>query len=129
MENIQPVPSDGSHPLDALAQAKPTDLLLAMTFEPYRREVVEAVSYARKRGLKIIVVTDSWKSPVAADVNEVFIVPATAPHVFASVIPIAAFMEILLAFLIKQGGAEAASRIKRFHENRFELGIYWKDTD
>ena len=36
-------------PLEALAQAERGDVLLAMTFEPYRREALEAVAVAKRK--------------------------------------------------------------------------------
>ena len=125
MENVHPAQAGTMLPVDILAQAKPDDVLFAMTFEPYRREIVDAVLLARNKGLRVFVLTDGWTSPVAAHADEVFIVPASAPHVFASVVPIVAFIEIVLAFLIREGGAAAAERIGEFHRKRFELGVYW----
>ena len=49
LENIVALPRDGSEPVDGLLRAGPGDCLIAMTFKPYRREVVEAVEAAKSK--------------------------------------------------------------------------------
>jgi DNA-binding MurR/RpiR family transcriptional regulator len=127
MGNIVSVPSDNSLPLDDLARAGRQDVLLAMTFEPYRREAVEVVRQARAQGVAIVVLTDSWKSPVVTDGDEIFTMPATAPHVFTSAVAITAFVELLIAYLIRAGGKELRTAIGNFHRRRFEAGLYWTE--
>ena len=43
LDTVVAVPRDGSLPIDDVARAGPEDTLLAMTFKPYRSEVVDAV--------------------------------------------------------------------------------------
>ena len=38
-------------------------MLIAMTFKPYRREVVEAVAVAREQGVAVIGISDSPAAP------------------------------------------------------------------
>jgi len=42
LDTVVAVPRDGSLPIDDLARAGPEDVVLAMTFKPYRSEVVDA---------------------------------------------------------------------------------------
>ena len=50
---------------------KKNDVLLAISFEPYAQETLEAIEFALSRDAKIVVITDSLFSPVAkiADVS------------------------------------------------------------
>jgi DNA-binding MurR/RpiR family transcriptional regulator len=127
LDTVHAIPADGSLPLDDLAGADARDLLLGMTFSPYRREVVDAVMEAKRRGVTIAVLTDSWRSPAATHADMVFTIPVASPHVFASVVGIAAFLELLFAFVLKAGKEPAAERVHLFHKQRFEMGIYWTD--
>ena len=52
LENIVALPRDGSEPADGLIRAGAGDALIAMTFKPYRREVIEAVQAARDARLR-----------------------------------------------------------------------------
>jgi DNA-binding MurR/RpiR family transcriptional regulator len=44
----------------------PADVLLAISVKPYTRQTVQAARYAKKRGARVIAVTDSEVSPLAA---------------------------------------------------------------
>ena len=63
-DNVVAVPAAGALPVDALARARKGDVLLAMTFKPYRTEVVEAVEVAREQGVEIIALSDSPAAPI-----------------------------------------------------------------
>ena len=61
--------------IDDIARMDSDDVLIAMTFSPYRVEIVEAVKMASDRGIPIIAVTDSWAAPIAAPAAYTFVVP------------------------------------------------------
>jgi DNA-binding MurR/RpiR family transcriptional regulator len=125
MSNVYAVPTDGSLPSDDLARMGAKDVLLVMTFEPYRREVVEAAIQANRQGAAVMALTDSWKSPVIASARQSFIIPAAAPHLFTSIIALSAVLELLIAFIIKEGKKGLRDNIREFHRRRFDLGMYW----
>jgi len=123
--SVLAIPRDGSLPVDGLARAQPGDILVAMTFEPYRREVVEAVEVAHGQGLTVIGVSDSLASPILTKAKHRFVVPTDTPQFFTSTVALSALFETLTAFLIAAAGPEAIENIDRFHRRRHELGIYW----
>ncbi len=125
LENVIAVPRDGSLPIDDLAKAGPEDLLLAVTFRPYRREVVEAVERAAAKGVPVIAVTDSRSSPIALKGAESFILSVETPEPFTSTLAATALLETLFAFVVAEAGDSAVENIERFHEERVRLGIYW----
>jgi len=125
--NIRAIPRDGSLPVDGLVRANEGDVLLAMTFKPYRREVVEAVEAAREQKLTIIGVSDSLASPVFQGATHRFAVPVNSPQFFTSTTALSAFLETLMAFVIADAGTDVISNIERFHSRRHELGIYMDD--
>jgi DNA-binding MurR/RpiR family transcriptional regulator len=43
----------------------PKDLLIAISITPYSQETLDAAAYARKRGIPVLVITDSITSPLA----------------------------------------------------------------
>lgn len=56
------------NPADFAAQVGllgPKDLLIAISITPYSQETLDAVTYARKRGTPVLVITDSITSPLA----------------------------------------------------------------
>lgn len=49
---------------EQIAYMTPHDLLIAFSFSPYSRETVEAISFARARGIKSIAFTDKKTAPI-----------------------------------------------------------------
>lgn len=121
------IPRDGSLPIDGLVRADKNDLLIAMTFKPYRREVVEAVNVAVAHGMKVIGISDSPASPVLMKAKHRFVVPMDTPQFFTSTVALSALLETIMAFVVAEAGPEAVSNIERFHRRRHELGIYWSE--
>jgi len=129
VDTVSAIPQDGALPVDALARAKPGEVLLAMTFKPYRRDVVEAVEVARDQGLTIIALSDSPASPILRDARHGFLVPVDTPQFFTSTVALSAFLEALMAFVIAEAGENVVASIDRFHQRRQELGIYLETGD
>ena len=126
---VMAIPRDGALPVDALVRAGRGDVLIAMTFKPYRREVVEAVDMAQAQHVKVIAISDSPASPILARARHRFVIPTEAPQFFVSTVALAAFLETLMAFVIADADPEIIANIERFHARRHELGIYWSEKD
>ncbi|MDX1401066.1 MAG: MurR/RpiR family transcriptional regulator [Kiloniellales bacterium] len=128
VDNLVHVPRQGNLPIDDITRIGRKDLLLAMTFQPYRNEVVEAVALARRRGATIVAMTDSRTSPIAIGADQVFVVPSSTPQFFPSAAPAMILMEALLAFMVAGSGRQAIANIEAFHRVREEAGIYWHEN-
>lgn len=127
IDGIQALPNGGTLPVDGLARADHRDVLIAMTFRPYRTEIVEAVNIARAQGVPVIAVSDSLASPIMASAQHRFIVPTETPQFFTSTVALTAFFEMLLAFIIADAGEDVVASIEAFHSRRHALGIYVED--
>ncbi|MEO0621767.1 MAG: MurR/RpiR family transcriptional regulator [Pseudomonadota bacterium] len=123
-EHIQPIPRHGSHPVDDLSHVGPQDVLIALTFQPYRSETMQAVRFATERGAHVIGITDSLTSPLARAAGTALVAPTHTPQFFESHTAVLALLEGVVAVLVARGGAEAAQRIARFHQQRLEAGLY-----
>ncbi len=129
VDSVTSIPRDGSLPVDGLVRAGKDDVLVAMTFRPYRREIVEAVETALAQGVTIIGISDSLASPILANAKHRFVVPMETPQFFTSTVALSAFLETLMAFVIADADAEVIANIERFHERRHALGIYWSEQE
>ncbi|MEO0820115.1 MAG: MurR/RpiR family transcriptional regulator [Pseudomonadota bacterium] len=123
-EHIQPVPRHGSQPVDDLAWAGAEDVLVALTFQPYRAETMAAVEMASAAGTTIVGITDSPTAPLARFSDYLLIAPTHTPQFFQSQAAVTALLEGLVAVMVSRAGAEAAARIERFHARRLEAGLY-----
>ncbi|MBT3556352.1 MAG: MurR/RpiR family transcriptional regulator [Rhodospirillales bacterium] len=129
LDRVIAIPQDGSLPIDGITRAGPEDVLLAMTFQPFRREVVDAVEFAAGRGLTVIGLSDTISSPILSHADHAFCIPTDSPQFFTSTVATSAFLETLMAFVIAEADAEAIDRIQQFHSRRREVGVYWSEDD
>ena len=123
-DHILPIPRHGSQPIDDLAHVQATDLIIALTFQPYRMETLQAVEFAQSKGATIIGISDSLISPLAKHSTHLLVSPTHTPHFFESHAAIMAMLEALTAILVARAGDDADQRIDEFHKHRFSAGLY-----
>ena len=124
MDRVEAIPKAGSVAVDDLSRAGEGDVLIAMTFKPYRREVVEAVAVAREQGVAVIGISDSPAAPILQGSTHAFVVQSETPQFFPSTVATVALLETLMAFVIADARPEVIASIERFHDRRHDLGIY-----
>lgn len=124
IDGVTALPHGGALPVDGLARATRDDVLVAMTFRPFRREVIEAVALAQQRSMLLIAVSDSLACPILARAAHAFVLSTRSPQFFTSTVSLTAFFEALTTFMIAQAGDEVVANIRAFHQHRHALGIY-----
>lgn len=104
------------------------DILLAISYQPSAREVVEATAYARRRGVRVIAITDSAASPVGRMAHRSLLISSASPLFFDLMAPAFALCEILVALVagLKEGDVPAA--IAHWEAMTRDLGVWW-DSD
>lgn len=127
VDNVHAIPREGNLAIDDLSRAGKQDVLVAMTFKPYRREVVEAVKIAHAQGVTVIGLSDSPASPVVVGSTHGFVAATETPQFFISMVAISAFLETLMTFVIADASPDVIANIERFHQRRHALGIYWDE--
>ncbi len=101
------------------------DAMLAISFRPYTREVVRAVSHAKDRGARILAITDSAVSPLARRADWPLIVSTDSPSFFHSVVPALAVVQALIALLAARGGAAALDSLAESVDQLDSFRAYW----
>ncbi len=127
LDNVVMVPRHGSPPVDDIARCGAGDAVIAMSFRPYRREVVEAARLGNRCGATLISITDSRTSPLAFGAEHVLTAPTNTPQFFPSVLSTMALLETLLAFVVAESNRKVVSSISAFHRLREQSGVYWSD--
>ena len=127
LDNLVLVPRHGSLAIDDIVKIGESDVLLAMTFTPYRAEVVEITQFAKRRGARIVAITDSRASPIALVADYVFVTPTNTPQFFTSQVAVTALLESLIAFMVADADQQVVGNIDEFHQARFEAGVYWSE--
>jgi DNA-binding MurR/RpiR family transcriptional regulator len=73
------------------------DLLVAISFPRYSRDVVDMVRYARDNGARIVALTDSSASPIAQYADDLLLAPAQHPVISSSSVPAMVLIEALVS--------------------------------
>ena len=125
LPSLQLIPRHHNSPIDDLIDAKEGDVLVAITVTPYSRETIEACAFAQKRGVKLLLITDS--EVVSPDIvpEHTLVASVLSTHHFGCFSGMMAVTELLLACLIERGGAPARSRITSYEMLRIENNAYW----
>jgi DNA-binding MurR/RpiR family transcriptional regulator len=125
--NLIFTPQQSSLPLDDLIRIGRSDVLFTATFRPYRRETIEAARHAKARGAKLISLTDSRASPIAAEADLLLLAPTSTPQFFPSMLGSVAMLESLLAFIVSETDTAAVANIEAIHRGRTAAGVYWPE--
>jgi DNA-binding MurR/RpiR family transcriptional regulator len=117
-------PQHGGLPADDIIRMDERDCLVAMTFQPYRRDTLATVQRAKRSGAKIIGITDSNAATLCREADIGLVSPTHTPQFFHSNSAVTALLESLCALLIVRGGEAASTAVEAFHSARWEENIY-----
>lgn len=126
LPSLQLIPRHMNSPLDELNTAGPQDVLIAITFTPYSVETIQACKFARKRGVRLILITDSDVVSPDLDPEVVLIASTISTHFFACFAGGMAIIENIIALLVNRGGDAALQRIESYERLRNEFNAYWQ---
>jgi len=101
------------------------DVLLAVSFDPYTRETVEAVKSAEVAGASIVVVTDNAVSPLMSDKGHNFVVANRSPSFYRSLNGALAIMQSLVAAIVKEIGEPAVEALEKSDKSLRNHNTYW----
>jgi DNA-binding MurR/RpiR family transcriptional regulator len=120
-------PQQGGMPVDDLVDLGTRDVVLVLTFRPYRQEIIDAARLAKTRGAKLIAITDSRAAPVAGDADILLAIRTETPQFFPSMVAAQALLETLLAFIVARVGEAAVRNIEAFDRLRHDFSIWWSE--
>lgn len=115
--------------IDQLRDLQADDLLIAVSYDPYTRETVEAVLAAGEAGSTIVAVTDSAISPLARRADEALLVANAGPSFFRSIAAALSVAEAMVAAAYRAAGEEAAARLHRGERRLRSANIYWSENE
>lgn len=125
LPSMELIPRHMNSALDDLNDAKPGDVLIAITVTPYSRETIEACRFAAEKGVKLVFITDS--EVVASDLtpDATLVTSVVSTHNFGCFAGMMALIEALIALLMERGGKNAEKRINSYGALRLENNAYW----
>ncbi|SHI64825.1 transcriptional regulator, RpiR family [Ruegeria lacuscaerulensis ITI-1157] len=124
--NLHLIPRHMGSAIDDLLDANQTDCLLAITIHPYSSDTIQAMRFARKQGLRLILLADSDVIAPGIDADVTLKISTRSKHLFSSFSGAMAAIEVLLGHLFAQSGDAAAERVRRYQQAREDAGAYWQ---
>lgn len=125
LPTLQLIPRHRNSAIDDLNDATEGDVLIAITVTPYSRETIEACAFAKKKGVKLLLITDSEVVSPELAPEHTLVASVLSTHNFGCFSGMMAVVELLMAFLMKRGGDAAHARIKSYEKLRIEHNAYW----
>jgi DNA-binding MurR/RpiR family transcriptional regulator len=89
-------------------------VVVVFDFRRYQRDTVRLGRTAARQGATLLLVTDPWLSPLAADADLILPVEVEAPSPFDSLVPAMALAEMLVAGVVDALGDQPRERIARY---------------
>lgn len=89
-------------------------VVVVFDFRRYQSDTVRLGRAAARQGATVLLVTDPWLSPLAADADLILPVEVGAPSPFDSLVPALALAEMLVAGVVDALGDQPRERIARY---------------
>jgi len=97
---------------DYLLDVQRGDVLVVFDFRRYQRDVLEFATGAVTQGAVVVLITDIWNSPIAAQAAHVIGCPVEVPTAFDSAVGGLAMAEVVVAGAVERLGDRAKKRIE-----------------
>ncbi|RWN61098.1 MAG: MurR/RpiR family transcriptional regulator [Mesorhizobium sp.] len=125
LPTLQLVPRHMNSAMDELHTASEDDVMIAITFTPYSRETIDACKFAHRKGVKLVLLSDSEIVSSDFSADETIIVSVLSTHHFCCYAGATAVVDTLIALLVSYGGDTAKVRIKSYEDLRRDNQAFW----
>jgi DNA-binding MurR/RpiR family transcriptional regulator len=102
----------------------PEDAMVAIDFHRYYRATVDAAAAAASAGVRVIALTDSEVSPLAASAQLTLIAPSESAAPRTSLAPALTVVEALIALTARADRARAEDAMRRIDESYTALRVF-----
>lgn len=109
---------------DALADAGPQDVMIALSFERYAKDAAIATEIARDAGCPVIAMTDSYAAPIAQGAEKVIVSSTENLSYFDSFVSVTMNMEKILLVVSKRDRAAGEARSAKMERYLEQTGQY-----
>lgn len=117
------LPADPEVWPEYLLRMRPRDILLVVDFRRYQSSLAALARKAHNdRNAQIVLVTDQWLSPIAANATEVLAVPIDSGTLWDSYTGALALMEAIVTRVAETHWDQTKTRIETWDASRIEFG-------
>ncbi len=112
---------------DQIEDLTSQDAVIAIALKPSAADTIRVARRARESGARVIAITDSPTSALAAYSSEILLTPVNSPSFFESYVAPAALIEMLVGMIVARSGRTIIENIDSLERCRQEMGEYWRD--
>ncbi len=128
--NIHHVDSSSeSSVLENLIRIGEGDLLIAITFPRYSKRIIKAVTFAKNRGARILGITDSMNSPIAAVSDYLLFAKSDMASFVDSLVAPLSLVNAIIVAISRRNKDELAATFDKLESVWAESEVYEKGTD
>ena len=118
--------TSGSEMFEEIMGIGSDDAMVAISFPRYSKRIINAVDYAKHRGADVIALTDSQKSPIAADADQVLVAQSDMASFVDSLVAPLSIINAIIVAVAREKKDELAVRLRRLEEIWDEYDVYDK---
>jgi DNA-binding MurR/RpiR family transcriptional regulator len=111
-DNVSILGAAGHTLAEDLVALRPGDLLFAVSVKPYTKETVNACRIAKEKKVEVVVMTDSYSSPLATETENSLIISTRGDYFFSPITTAIIYIEGLLSEVVKILGNKAVRKLK-----------------
>ncbi|MCA0431769.1 MAG: MurR/RpiR family transcriptional regulator [Proteobacteria bacterium] len=119
-EGVALLDANAADQVDELAGIGKRHVLAVFDYRRYQADVIRFAEQAKGRGARIVLFTDSWKSPVSVFADTTITAPVATASPFDTLVPPLLQVEAVAAAVAKRLGADWRSRAALLEEVRVE---------
>ena len=118
--------TSGSEMFEEIMGIGADDVMIAISFPRYSKRIINAVNYAKHSGADVIALTDSPKSPIAAEASQVLIAESDMASFVDSLVAPLSIINAMIVAVAREKKDELAIRLRRLEEIWDEYDVYDK---
>jgi DNA-binding MurR/RpiR family transcriptional regulator len=122
--NVSILGGEGSSLAADLADLRSGDMVLAINFRPYAREIHQIAKAVERSGCGLVSIVDSRATPLTRFAQSVLLFGSDSPSFFPSITPAIALVESLAAAMLAHAGDAAAARVGEIERQLYDSGSY-----
>ena len=123
---MEPIDEEGPHLLESFGRR---DLLIVFDYRRYQPNVIRTAGLIRKRGARVMLFTDPWRSPIARLADASLLAPVESSSPFDSSLVGMAQLEAVVAGLTAKLGDAAQQRMQALERIAVDLRAGQDDAD
>lgn len=119
--------TSGSEMFEQIMNIGEGDVLIAISFPRYSSRIINAVEYAHAAGADVISITDSEKSPIAPNADQLLVAHSDMVSFVDSLVAPLSIINAIIVAVTRKCPDEVRSRLEKLEAIWDEYGVYAKN--